>query len=189
MEDNNITYLSRIETILDDADYIVRRESMTPDSEVEQLYVALLQDDQERLYLLEIAFLDDIASIGGLDEGEDAPESAVTMIQYHCTFPFLVEPDHRTDVIRVLNFVNQSFPLGAFSLVESTGNIMFRYIYPSVHPAKVQPEVATEIVSMAELSIGRLGPLVGQVSLGAVSARQAMEAIADEGFFGRQTIV
>ncbi len=42
--------IERLQNFLDRADYVVRREPLAPDSAVEQLFVALMNDPQGRMY-------------------------------------------------------------------------------------------------------------------------------------------
>ncbi len=175
----SIAPIERLETILDHADYMVRREPIAAGVNMEQLYVALLNDAQNRIYIMELMFLNDFS----VATNEDDTSDDLSLLQFYCAFPFTVSTDAITSVERVLNFVNQSYPMGHFNVIEQTGTICFKYVYATENANDVSEKVVLEIVSLAELALSRLGPLCERVSLMDMTAAEVIQDIADRGLF------
>ncbi len=86
----------------------------------------------------------------------------------------------------MLNFVNQSFPLGYFFLIEASGTLSYKYVYATEKPQDVAEAVVLEVVSMVEMAAARLGPLCERISLLDMTSATVMQDIADRGLFLEQ---
>ncbi len=93
--------------------------------------------------------------------GMDDPQ----VLQMYVGLPAAVEPSGYDRLCRFLAAVNGPLPIGAFGLLEAEGIVYYRLNEP-IGDDGLEPTVVSWELSLIDLIVSRVGPLVEDVALG-----------------------
>ena len=141
--------------------FAVSRVSGEPELPGEQLLVRISDDEQGNERQLLITLYDGLG-----DHLHDA-----YLLQYFTRFQFLVPPERRDDLARLLVNVNARLPDGAFGFL-ADGMVFFRAMAFLTTEVSTWPKVVSEYVYMTAFALNSFAEGIEAVASGARSARE-----------------
>ncbi|HQU08708.1 MAG TPA: hypothetical protein PLV25_01965 [Opitutales bacterium] len=176
MSEKKPSPLTRLESLLQDEDFTTHLESVTPEHPVEQLFVALGQDDKGRSHTVTIHYVNDVTNALG---GTDAPEDAI-ILQFFLPLPYECKPEHMDAFARMALVVNRLLPVGAFGITDPEGMAYLQYNLATGN-RNVEAKVICEVLGMMAFFTNEFGPKIEAVGLGELSRDQYVEELASGG--------
>ncbi len=152
-------------TSLMEIGFPVSRVAGEPELPGEQLLVRISADAQGNERQLVITLYDGLG-----DHLHDA-----YLLQYFTRFQFLVPPERRDELARLLIAINARLPDGAFGFL-SDGMVFFRAIAFLTTEASTWPKVVSEYVYMTAFALNSFGAGIESVASGTQSAREVAAA-------------
>jgi len=177
--------LNLIETILEEDDYIVRREPVADASEVTQLLVPVSEDAEERIYLLEILVLNELESLVELPEPvpETDASDRVLLLQFFSAFPFEVDDVSIPRLLQYLQLVNEVIPFGALVVNRLSHRLLYRYVLPISEEQPLSPGIVREVIGFYEMLVAGQATTLWQLASGQITDEQAMQRLGEQGLF------
>ena len=181
--------LDAIKAALEEEEYLVHRDQVSPDLPVEQLFVGLFEDDEKRLYVLEVLPLKGFENASeAADEAEDDAdieddaEEESELIQFSCAFPYLFDEAVSLDVLRLVNFVNTFLPMGHMSCAEAEHRVYFRYGMCFSSSIEAGLAAVIEVVGFAEYTLESISPIMVDVCEKKINFEVAVKKLIEIGF-------
>lgn len=137
------TPLSKISKILQDDDFATFMPEVSEENPIEQLYVSLGQDSQKRDLILQMLFINDLASKMGMEE---EPEDAV-LLQCFLAFPVVCKQEHIGEIAKLMVTLNRIIPIGALGTSLKEGTLYYQYVL-ALETREAPAKVILEVISM-----------------------------------------
>jgi hypothetical protein len=167
---NEPTPFTRIQQGLQARDFKTRLLPVSAGNQVERLFVIFGRDEQNRDYVLQLMFINDMLNIAGQ---RDQPGDAY-LLQFALEFPFRVgEKELFSDLARLLLTMNRILPSGALGLDETAHTVNFNYVLVCEDRA-ADDDVVAGITEMAMFFLHAFAPLIETVGNGSCSREQAI---------------
>lgn len=172
------TPLSRLGDILKKDDFVVHLNEKGPEIPFEQLFVSLGEDAQDRPFILQMLFVNDLAGIMKLEEkAEDA-----TLLQHFLIFPFIANAMTVPELSKLILMLNRIIPLGAFGLDVNRGTPYYQYIL-AAPDREINQTVALEAVSMIGMFTMEFASKLEAVASGEKKAQDVIKELEEIGLF------
>lgn len=169
--------LEAIQSYLEDRQQPVSRGPVLPESSAEQLLTPVYEDENGRVYILQLLFINDLAPA----PAEDEPR--LRLLQHFCALPMELDLETALQVGRFLHFVNLSMPLGTYGIQESAPAVYFRCVLSFPRAAADELAAVGEVITALSLSLPQIVPAIEAIQGGRQSAADAMQAVAVNGIF------
>lgn len=164
------TPLQTIAKDLESKDFATYSPEVSKDNPFEQLYVSLGQDESERDFILQLVFVNDLASAMGVEQDSDDP----FLLQFFLSFPFLAKKTTVNETALLALTLNRIIPLGAIGLSQAEGTLYFQYVLacPDDKPSSILIE---EVVSMIGMFVTEFAPKLELVATGKKKSKEVVD--------------
>jgi hypothetical protein len=171
------TPMQAIEALLSENEFVSQYQPVAGEKHpVEQLFVALGKDQKDRLYTLEMHFVNDVSvAIGGPSSSDDA-----FVLQFFVPMPFESGTKHLDDLGRSILAINRLLPMGALGLSDTEGHVYFQYNL-TLDQKRISEKVLMEVLSVISFFIGEFSPKVEQVGLGELTFKKFVAQLKEMG--------
>lgn len=167
--------LTRIRNDLRDQDFDARLIGVDDDNLYERLFVVFAPDPQGRDQILQIVYLNDMLALSGQ---QDDPEDMM-LLQFMIELPFKVPEPAYAEVSRLLLSLTQLLPVGAFGLLEASGDVYYNYVHPTAERS-LESVVSANIVGLVDFYIPDFATLIEAVARGERSRESVLEQLVKE---------
>lgn len=153
--------LKNIQSILEKKGIKSELEAKSDKQPFDRLWVLLFEDEKERPYLLQMAYVNDILkALGVKDEKEKT-----FILHFYASLPYTLKEGAEASAARLLHTLTPILPLGSLSYNERDRQIYYQYKWacPSV---EVDPDTLIEIVSIIMGFMVELVPVIEPVATG-----------------------
>ena len=162
-------HLTRLHAILENAGNVAEVEA--PDAASPgRIAVSLGADAQDRLYIVNIVFLDDVTEMAGAatQSGE------AILIQHALTFPFKAKSEAVPDMLQLITMLNRVLPIGGLLFDATSGELALNYVLLSEN-RQVPQNVAVQVVSMLDYIVRQYRHHMEAVALGELGCAELLE--------------
>ncbi len=142
----------------------------------ERLLVSLGQDEQERLFTMQLHFVNDItSSMGNVEDPDD-----IILLECFLLFPFKVEAKYFSEVARLILTVNRLVPVGALGMSEPDGSVYLQY-HLSSKDRNIDEKIILEVVNMIGFFTGEFAQKIEAVGNGTLEREAYLNELVQTG--------